>query len=86
MIADLRTYADTFRRIAPGQPFVIGLGRTATADEHSRESCLRALDALSFPAPVFTVDVRRREDVLLLIEALLSTLEMRTTEAANDAG
>ena len=42
-----------------------------------------ALAARGIVAPVFGVDVRNREDVLLLIETLLCVLEAQTFEVAN---
>jgi len=81
-LADLHTYVDTFRRIAPEQPFVIGVGRTRPEDSEQIDACARLLESLHFSAPVFSVDVRKREDVLLLVETLLAMLEVREPEAA----
>lgn len=83
-LADLRTYTEVFRRIAPDQPFVIGVGRTRPEDSGQIEACATVLDALQFSAPIFSVDVRKREDVLLLIETLLAALEMREPESVNE--
>jgi hypothetical protein len=77
VLADLRKYATVFRRIAPEQPFIVGLGRTRPADDGPLEACAGVLDSLQFSAPIFSVDVRQREDVLLLIETLLASLELR---------
>lgn len=76
-LVDLRTYTEIFRRIAPDRPFVVGVGRTRPDDNAQIEACIQTLQALRFAAPVFSVDVRKRDDVLLLIETLLATLEMR---------
>jgi signal recognition particle receptor subunit beta len=73
---DLKTYTEVFRRIAPDQPFVVGIGRTRPDDYAQIDACTRVLDGLRFSAPVFSVDVRKREDVLLLIETLLAMLEV----------
>ena len=75
--ADLRTYSSIFRRIAPDQPLIVGLGRTRSDDSEQLEACAQVLDSMHLLAPIFSVDVRKREDVLLLIEALLSSLELR---------
>lgn len=80
-LADLRSHAEVFRRSAAGQPFVVGVGRTDPADEHPITLCGSALAEMGISAPVFSVDVRKREDVLLLIETLLAILEARTPEA-----
>jgi signal recognition particle receptor subunit beta len=79
---DLRTYAEAFRRINPHQPFVIGVGRVP-GDEPVLDEYARALAVSGIVAPVFGVDVRNREDVLLLIETLLCVLEAQTFEATN---
>lgn len=81
-LTDLKTYIEAFRRIAPEQPFVIGVGRTRPEDSAQIAACGHVLDALKFSAPIFSVDVRKREDVLLLLETLLAILEFREPEAA----
>ena len=81
-LSDLRAHAQVFRRLAPEQPFVIGVGRTDPADEQHIQACTRALAELAISAPVFSVDVRKRADVLLLIETLLAILEARAPELA----
>ena len=76
-LPDLRTYATVFRRIAPDQPFIVGVGRTGPDDVELLDACAQALESLQLSAPIFSVDVRKREDVLLLIETLLASLELR---------
>ena len=80
-LTDLRTYAETFHRSNPNQPFVIGVGRTAPEDAARLVHYAESLAARGIVAPVFDVDVRKREDVLLLIETLLCILETRVPEA-----
>ena len=77
---DLRAYAEAFRRIDSDLPFVIGVGRAAL-DDHRLDEYARALGTRGIVAPVFGVDVRKREDVLLLVETLLCVLEAQTFEA-----
>jgi len=76
-LPDLRLYATTFQRIAPDQPLIVGVGRTRPEDIDLLDACTQALDSLRISAPIFSVDVRKREDVLLLIETLLAGLELR---------
>jgi len=52
-------------------------------DEYVLDEYARSLATRGIVAPVFGVDVRNREDVLLLIETLLCVLEAQTFEAAN---
>lgn len=81
---DLRLHAEVLRRIAQHQPFVVGVGRAPLGEDGHIEECARVLRELGCSAPVFSVDVRRREDVLLLIETLLAILEARMPELEND--
>ena len=83
-LRDLRTYAEAFQRINPNQPFVIGVGRMA-GDGQQLDEYAQALAARGIIAPVFDVDVRVREDVLLLIETLLCILEAQAGPEANHA-
>lgn len=80
-LEDIRTFVSAFRRTAPNQPFVVGVGRIALGDEGKVEKYSRFLESAGVVAPVFAVDVREREDVLLLIETLLCILETRAAEA-----
>lgn len=77
-LEDLRRYAQAFHRINPDQPIVIGVGRTNPEDSGLLDRFAQSLAASGIIAPVFDVDVRKREDVLLLIETLLCILEAQT--------
>ena len=77
---ELQSYAEAFRRFDSNQPFVIGIGRVPPGDCRLDEYA-RALSSRGIVAPVFGVDVREREDVLLLIETLLCVLEAHVLEA-----
>jgi uncharacterized protein len=79
---DLGAYAEAFRRINPDQPFVIGVGRAAEED-YVLDEYAQALAARGIVAPVFGVDVRKRADVLLLIDTLLCVLEAQVLEASH---
>ena len=82
VLTDLRTQAQVFLHVAPEQPFVVGVGRTDPADDRHIDACTRVLAGLGVSAPVLSVDVRKRADVLLLIETLLAVLEARASELA----
>jgi signal recognition particle receptor subunit beta len=71
---ELVSYAQAFCHLNAHQPFVVGVGRIA-ADDPLLDECARALAQAGIVAPVLSVDVRRREDVLLLLDALLSLME-----------
>ena len=84
-MSDLRTYAEDFHRLNPSQPLVIGVGRAAGDDGRQLDEYSRVLTTRGIVAPVYNVDVRQREDVLLLIETLLCILEAQIPEADHAA-
>ena len=79
-LSDLMSFVDAFRRTTPDQAFVVGVGRLPEEYGAQLETFSSALVASGVVAPVFAVDVRAREDVLLLIETLLCILETRMPE------
>lgn len=73
---DLALYADAFGDLVRQSRAVIGIGRTEThptpdLDEHHRVLAQRGLNV-----PVLSVDVRRRDDVLLLLNVLFHQMEV----------
>ena len=78
-LEDFETYVDVFRKIAPDQPFVIGVGRLP-ADDMPIDEFMKVLAGRGIVAPVYEVDVRKKEDVLLLVETLLCILESQVEE------
>ena len=79
-LADLEFYMEQLQSLGPEQPCVIGVGRLPVDSVQELQRLSSALAARDIAAPVFTVDVRTREDVLLLVETLLCILEMRIPE------
>lgn len=73
---DLVSYAQAFAKLAGTTPMVVGVGRIAP-DDLMLDEWARKLEARGIGAPVFAVDVRHRQDVLLLVETLLCLLEAR---------
>lgn len=73
---DLRDYLTDFSQVIHGSCAVIGAGRMD--EQHALEiGDLADMAAqLGFAVPIFSVDVRKREDVLLLLEALFCQIEM----------
>ena len=80
-LADLEGYLNMLQRLGPGQPFVVGVGRLPVDAGAELDRLASALAARGMAVPVFGVDVRQREDVLLLVETLLCILEMQTPES-----
>jgi signal recognition particle receptor subunit beta len=82
---DLHSFVETFQRFTPDQPLVIGVGRVPQGESEPLERFERVLASEGVLAPVFGVDVRKRDDVLLLVETLLCILETRIEEPTDDA-
>lgn len=79
-LAELDAYLDAFDELARRRLLVVGIGRTNDPGATPVSDVLQRLRLRNLVIPVFSVDVRRREDVHLLIDALLSLIE-----AASDA-
>jgi uncharacterized protein len=76
-LQDLQAFAATFCRINSNPPLVIGVGRI---DDCLLDEYTKTLAASGIVAPIFGVDVRERQDVLLLIETLLCVVEAQSVE------
>jgi uncharacterized protein len=79
-LADLDTYLDAFDDLARARLMLVGVGRSDAPGAVTCSSVLQRLRLRGLILPVFSVDVRRREDVLLLIDALLSLIEAAPEE------
>ena len=75
--ADLRLYLQAFGDLLRDTPCVIGVGRLDTHPEPSLDALADELDQLGWVFPLLAVDVRQREDVLLLVDTALAQLEAR---------
>jgi signal recognition particle receptor subunit beta len=78
--SELTSFLEVFRRTTPDQAFVIGVGRLPHNGSHLLDELTDVLEATGILAPIFAVDVREGEDVLLLVETLLCILETRVPE------
>ena len=76
-LADFEMYLGAFEKFGDAGAIVVGIGRSETHPKPRVDVYYRALEKRKMVAPVFAVDVRRKKDVLLLLNALLSTLEAR---------
>jgi len=74
-LADLHTYLDGFAGVLAGVPCTIGVGRLDSHPQPDLDHYAEALAGRDALYPVLDVDVRRREDVLLLIDTLLAQIE-----------
>lgn len=72
--SQLQRYIEVVRPLAETGRVAVGLG---WSDDESALDALRAqLAEAGYCLPVFAVDVRRRDDVLLLLEVLISAAEL----------
>lgn len=83
-LADLEGYLRSFAEIVRGNRAVIGIGRTETHPEPTLDDFHALLDRMQVQAPLLSVDVRRREDVLLLLDVLFHQIETHASESASD--
>ena len=74
-LADLRVFLDGFADELAHIPCVVGVGRLATHPAPSLDQYNDALGLHGRVLPVLEVDVRRRADVVLLIDTLLAQHE-----------
>ena len=75
-VADLAMYLDDFGDFIADTAAVIGITRLG-AQGPALDDYIELLGARGQIHPVFDVDIRRKDDVLLLIDALLSCLEAK---------
>jgi signal recognition particle receptor subunit beta len=75
---DLKDYLDAFGDLLREGVAVIGIGRTETHPEPPLASYFELLGARQLNVPAFAVDVRKREDVLLLLDILFHQIEATT--------
>jgi uncharacterized protein len=75
--SDLRTYLEAFAGILHETPCVIGVGRTESHPSPSLDDLVEEMSRLNWAFPLLPVDVRRRDDVLMLIDTVLAQIEAR---------
>jgi signal recognition particle receptor subunit beta len=77
-VAQMEIYLDAFEQLARSSSMVIGVGRCAEGSARI-DDYNQVLQARGLCLPVFAIDVRKRDDVLLLLEALLQQIETYET-------
>ena len=75
----LAIYADAFANNGE-TPLVVGIGRLAANDFSCVDLVTERLANMGLFVPVISVDVREKEDVLLLVETLLCQIEAHEME------
>ncbi|WP_018971782.1 GTP-binding protein [Rudaea cellulosilytica] len=74
-LRDLRDYAQAFGDALAESRAVVGIGRWQTHPSPSIEEFHEAVRDLGYAAPVLSVDVRERRDVLMLLDVLFHQIE-----------
>lgn len=74
-LADLTMFLDGFASSLATLPCVIGVGRLDTHPHTTLEQYADVLEARGLVIPILGVDVRKRADVVLLIDTLLGQIE-----------
>jgi len=71
---DLKFYTQAFKKFIEAQQLVVGITRMDTHRVPNVNDYRQWLDQLKIKAPVFEIDARKRDDVSLLIQAMLMSL------------
>ncbi len=74
-ISDLDVYLNGFNDDLDSLPCAIGLGRTDSHANPGIDDYIQYLAQKNRIIPILEVDVRKRDDVLLLVDALLAQIE-----------
>lgn len=74
-LVQLDTFVDAFGG-GKRAPIVVGVGRSDAEGALPLDAFAQRLESRDLTLPVFGVDVRRRDDVLLLVDTLLCLLEL----------
>lgn len=83
---DLADYLDAFDGLLKEGVAVIGVGRTETHPTPDLDAYYDLLATRQYHMPAFAVDVRRREDVLLLLDTLFHQIEAASPVDVEAAG
>ncbi len=78
--AELKSYLKAYEGILDNVACVVGVGRTESHPDPSPDDLADELASQGLVFPVLAIDVRRRDDVLLLVDTVLSQVEARCWE------
>lgn len=76
-IADLEVYLEGFSEELEVLPCAIGVGRMDTHASPDLDAYIQMLAERNKVIPILEVDVRQRDDVLMLIDTLLAQIEVQ---------
>jgi signal recognition particle receptor subunit beta len=83
-VQDMRDYVDAFRDVVGRSRAVIGIGRMDSHPAPDIDAYYEAIMELGLDAPILSIDVRRREDVLMMLDVLFHQVEAAEAESAID--
>jgi hypothetical protein len=76
-LADCADYLDVYAELLPQMNCVLGVGRTLENPHPTLDDYSELLATRELVFPVLAVDVRQRDDVLQLVDAILAQAETR---------
>ena len=79
-LADLRVFLKSLAPELPKLACVVGIGRLGTHPSPSLDDFADAMATAGWVFPVLPVDVRERDDVLMLIDLMLAQAQARNME------
>ena len=74
---DLAIYLDAYQDLLPSMNCAVGIGRTLECPLPTIDDFCDMLAARGLVFPVLSVDVRQRDDVLMLVDTVLAQAEVR---------
>jgi len=83
---DLDIYLDNFKSLVDTGVAVIGVGRREKQRHLPIEAYYEALDERRLMLPVFEVDVRKSDHVLMMLDVLFGMVEVSDAPARTDVG
>lgn len=76
-IADLGVYLEAFYTLVTARRAVVGVGRTEEKKLPSISHYRKFFDGAGVTVPILSVDVRKRTDVLMLLDVLFRQIEVQ---------
>ena len=83
-LTDLDFFLDRFAGVLNHGVAVVGITRSELSDSKSLSACCTRLQERRLKVPVFEVDARDREQMVVLLTALVSMVQMRETQLEAD--
>jgi uncharacterized protein len=83
-VADMKEYLTAFRSTVSESRAVVGVGRSDTHPEPGLDAFHDAALELDVVTPIISVDVRRRQDVLMLLDILFAQIESAEIETHSE--